>query len=321
MDFKDFTPPPIDVSFQKPSAKKHEEVSEETGKIEGREVIVKSTQDLKEPDTPQDKAIQKTEQSRKDWFEILSRPIKLAGFALTKIGKKFTDFVNKIQMAISNLFSFKVINLQDVSKKSQDTGEKVVKELLEGKATDVDQFKKDIVRGDYTWQNKKMDESEINRFKDEKYFGENGFKNMSLLLVQSLSSDLTNTLNDLFGVINFGCPVRILYSIQEEGKEVKLSASYIFAMKEAKADLSGAVYSNFFKVDREISMSKEEFMKDWSQVSENDRVPTLKIKDVYSQDIKAQEVAKRIPSGNETATALKNNTVESVLVDEVVRKY
>ena len=41
-------------------------------------------------------------------------------------------------------------------------------------------------------------------------------------------------------------------------------------------------YENFKKVERRITMSKEDFIKDWSQVTEKDRIPSLVVKDDYS---------------------------------------
>jgi hypothetical protein len=181
----------------------------------------------------------------------------------------------------------KSIRLTELKQGSEETGETVVKELLKGKKADVDQFKKDFARGDYFWDKLQInDDGTIQGLME--HFTSQGFVNMSRLFVQSLSADIISNMNNLYQV-NFTVPARVIYKIQEEGDQIKMTVTYIVSQGDMTED-GEKINSNFFRVTREITMSKEDFQKNWFSVEDIPEIaPSLKIEDTYSKDITVQE--------------------------------
>ena len=257
------------------------------------------------------------EDVRKTWKNALDSifmaPVHAIKSVAKVVGKGLHYLSYKIQLIAAKIFGSEATVLEI---RSQKTGHVVVRDLLKGKISDEEQFGKDLERGAYFWNGSKLDGQKLHEFKTQ--LTEKGYKNMSLLLVQSLSGDLTDNLYAQFES-NFSCPVRIQYHIKTEGGEVRLSASYIFATKVAKNNENGELeqfYTNFFRVDRQISMTKDDFEADWSNVSAERRVPSLKVEDRYSQDVTAQEIIPLIADKSDHYSVKNERTI---LIEEKVR--
>lgn len=272
------------------------------------------------------------------FIDLLSLPGEGIEFIAKAIGNELQNLVLRIQLAIGGIFGYSVVldnsektgvetseepsEVLDVLKQnSEKTGLQAAKELLKGSATDVGQFEKDFDRGSYLWNKLQINSRAIPDLKD--HFTENGFKNMSFLFVQSLCADITENFNAIYNVnldvdnpSSFGVPARINYEIHEEEGKVKLTIDYIFTLASTTEELD-KVYSNFFKVKREITLSKEDFQKDWSQTNVSKIAPSLEIKDTYSKDITVEEAAERFKESQGKDEIIING--EQIIAREIER--
>lgn len=241
--------------------------------------------------TQKSKDDKKIETIRNNWGDTLKSifmaPFRGIALATKKLGKAFYQVGTKIGLVYSSIFDSANAKL---TRKSQESGTKAVKELLKENPVDVEQFKKDFERADYILNGVLIKNSDelLKEFTDQE------FKNISLLMVQSLSGDISNQLNELTPEIpgNSTCPVRISYLINKNDKNIELTAKYVFA-KNFTDENANKYYANFYRIERHISLSKEDLQTNWSTYPEDETTPSLKIQDRYFQDItpnKAKEI-------------------------------
>lgn len=308
---------PVNPIGQRPESSSPTASNQEVGRCGGHDYQLHSPNQathVRDAQQPQLQTEAKTEelknQKSSTLFSILTAPMRGVSFTAQAIGHALQQVAYKMKLAHASIFS----SLPTVlAIKSQPTGEKAIRELLKGRPEDAKQFEADFHRGSYSWNNFQIDERAISDLKER--YGEAGFKNMSLLMVQSLSGDIAVMLNAQYGVHDFGCPVRIKYQIREEGDKIVLTAPLIFTRIYPNDESGNKTYSsNFIKVERQITMSREDFMTNWTETEERNRVPSLQVKDVYSQDISAKEVAPLLPKGGDKFTyqVMPDNTIEEV---------
>ena len=267
----------INPLFVTQPAEQEEVTAEQKGVLEGHSVAQKTSITTKEAQNPQQIAQAKTEQSCKKWFEILSRSIEFAVFALTTIGEKFISLVNKIQSAVSHLFEFgKLSDKKAVEDKAFDktidviNGSTMVRALLQDKTTKEEnkeekdiglphQFIADLLRSSYSLngevlldrktqvelQGEGKDKEKTKKLQEikenlENHFTKQGVLNLASIMQQSITNDCLMNVTKLNPNYAAKSPEQGLqYAIREEGDMVHISI--VFPMMVGQNEEEGSL--------------------------------------------------------------------------------
>ncbi len=247
----------------------------------------------------------KMEEARQTWKDdvhaFFNAAFQHLQFAANHIQERLQKIPFKMKLAWAFVFGSK----SDVlAIKSEASGKKLVRELL--KEAENDQFGKDFDRSDYFWNGFSIDERALPDLNE--VFGAEGVRNMASIFVQTITADIaSNVMPELYPDTHpeldnppvFANTSRVKYFIQDQESKVTLTISLIFSKRTYHDKSEQYIHQNFVQIDRQISMSKEDFKKNWSTTPENEIAPSLQIKDCYTLNLPVATVMKSFAKGKD----------------------